>query len=89
MVEYLVHAFGQVITLGHSRGFLSYTFLVFHYYSWFLYYWGGSLKIDRDGTFIQMFLVDGVFHADPHAGNLLLLDDGRLGLIDFGQVMPT
>ncbi|KAL3692088.1 hypothetical protein R1sor_005739 [Riccia sorocarpa] len=33
----------------------------------------------------QMFLVDGVFHADPHAGNLLLLDDGRLGLIDFGQ----
>ncbi|OAE28578.1 hypothetical protein AXG93_2175s1620 [Marchantia polymorpha subsp. ruderalis] len=36
-------------------------------------------------AFGQMFLVDGVFHADPHAGNLLLLDDGRLGLIDFGQ----
>ncbi|CAM6100827.1 unnamed protein product [Calypogeia fissa] len=33
----------------------------------------------------QMFLQDGVFHADPHAGNLLLLSDGRLGLIDFGQ----
>jgi ubiquinone biosynthesis protein len=26
----------------------------------------------------------GHFHADPHAGNLLLLDDGRLGLIDLG-----
>lgn len=26
----------------------------------------------------------GRFHADPHAGNLLLLPDGRLGLIDLG-----
>lgn len=33
----------------------------------------------------QMLFIDGVFHADPHAGNLLLLSDGRLGLIDFGQ----
>ncbi len=28
---------------------------------------------------------DGFFHADPHPGNVLLLPDGRLGLIDFGQ----
>lgn len=33
----------------------------------------------------QLF-VDGLFNADPHPGNVLLLDDGRLGLIDFGQV---
>ncbi|XP_002963711.2 uncharacterized protein LOC9655240 [Selaginella moellendorffii] len=33
----------------------------------------------------QMILIDGIFHADPHAGNLLLLTDGRLGLLDFGQ----
>ncbi|CAE8623582.1 unnamed protein product [Polarella glacialis] len=34
----------------------------------------------------QVFL-DGVFNADPHPGNILLLRDGRtLGLIDFGQV---
>merc|ERR1712238_354892 len=26
------------------------------------------------------------FHADVHAGNLLLLDDGRVGFIDFGRV---
>lgn len=26
------------------------------------------------------------FHADVHAGNLLLLDDGRVGFIDFGIV---
>ena len=28
----------------------------------------------------------GFFHADPHPGNLLLLRDGRVGLVDFGQV---
>jgi len=33
----------------------------------------------------QMILVYGVFHSDPHPGNIMLLPDGRLGLIDFGQ----
>lgn len=28
----------------------------------------------------------GMFHADVHAGNLLLLQDGKLGFIDFGIV---
>ncbi len=32
----------------------------------------------------QIF-VHGNFHADPHPGNLLVLADGRLGLIDFGM----
>ena len=27
---------------------------------------------------------EGCFHADPHGGNLLILEDGRLGLIDLG-----
>jgi ubiquinone biosynthesis protein len=31
-------------------------------------------------------MVDGIFHADPHPGNILLLTDGRLGLLDFGSV---
>ncbi|MEM6479521.1 MAG: AarF/UbiB family protein [Pseudomonadota bacterium] len=26
----------------------------------------------------------GTFHADPHAGNLVILDDGRVGYVDFG-----
>jgi aarF domain-containing kinase len=30
--------------------------------------------------------IDGVFNGDPHPGNILLMDDGRLGLIDYGQV---
>ncbi|KAH7433361.1 hypothetical protein KP509_07G065200 [Ceratopteris richardii] len=33
----------------------------------------------------QMIFLDGVFHADPHAGNLFLLPDGKLGLLDYGQ----
>ncbi len=33
---------------------------------------------------LQQMLIDGHFHADPHPGNVLLLSDGTLGLIDFG-----
>jgi ubiquinone biosynthesis protein len=32
---------------------------------------------------VQVFEV-GIFHADPHAGNLMLLDDGRIGIYDWG-----
>jgi ubiquinone biosynthesis protein len=35
--------------------------------------------------FDQLF-VDGLFHADPHPGNCLVLEDGRLGLLDLGAV---
>lgn len=28
----------------------------------------------------------GFYHADPHAGNIVLLTDGRVGLLDFGNV---
>jgi len=31
-------------------------------------------------------LIDGVFNADPHPGNILVLEDGSLGLIDYGIV---
>lgn len=31
-------------------------------------------------------LVDGVFHGDIHAGNLLVTTEGRLGLVDWGIV---
>ncbi|MGI8808438.1 MAG: ABC1 kinase family protein [Acidimicrobiales bacterium] len=35
---------------------------------------------------LTQIMLDGVFHADPHPGNVLLLDDGRIGLLDFGSV---
>jgi predicted unusual protein kinase regulating ubiquinone biosynthesis (AarF/ABC1/UbiB family) len=38
-------------------------------------------------VYVQMMLVDGLFHADPHAGNLLLTRDGRLVLLDFGMMV--
>ncbi|MDR9430355.1 MAG: AarF/UbiB family protein [Natronomonas sp.] len=36
-------------------------------------------------VYLRMGLVDGVFHADPHPGNLAVTDDGRLLLFDFGM----
>jgi len=35
-------------------------------------------------AFFKMVLQDGFFHADPHPGNIFVLPDGRLGLVDFG-----
>lgn len=35
---------------------------------------------------LTMILRDGFFHADPHAGNIFVEPDGRIGLIDFGMV---
>jgi ubiquinone biosynthesis protein len=35
---------------------------------------------------LRQVLLSGVFHADPHPGNVLVLADGRLGLLDFGSV---
>jgi ubiquinone biosynthesis protein len=45
-------------------------------------------RLARDllDSLLRQIVVDGVFHADPHPGNIMLLADGRLGLIDFGSV---
>jgi ubiquinone biosynthesis protein len=37
-------------------------------------------------TYCQMIFVDGVYHADPHPGNLLARADGSLVLLDFGAI---
>ncbi|MCM3902098.1 MAG: AarF/UbiB family protein [Pyrinomonadaceae bacterium] len=51
------------------------------------------LEIDGPGladelfrAYLNQILVDGVFHADPHPGNVLLTDDERIGLLDLGMV---
>lgn len=36
-----------------------------------------------DATYVQVF-EHGFFHGDPHPGNVLVLEDGRLGFLDFG-----
>ncbi len=40
-------------------------------------------------TYTRMMLRDGVFHADPHPGNLLVAPDGALVLLDFGMVIDV
>jgi len=35
---------------------------------------------------LRQIMVDGVFHDDPHPGNILVLADGQLALLDFGSV---
>jgi predicted unusual protein kinase regulating ubiquinone biosynthesis (AarF/ABC1/UbiB family) len=37
-------------------------------------------------TYLKQLLEDGFFHADPHPGNLLVLDSGHLAFFDFGMV---
>lgn len=37
-------------------------------------------------AYMKMVYTDGLFHGDLHAGNVLLLPGGKIGLIDFGIV---
>ncbi|HVR76300.1 MAG TPA: AarF/UbiB family protein [Planctomycetota bacterium] len=37
-------------------------------------------------TLLKQVFEQGVYHADPHPGNFILMADGRMGLIDFGNV---
>ena len=36
-------------------------------------------------VYLQMIVDDGVFHADPHPGNLAVTDDGKIIFYDFGM----
>ena len=47
---------------------------------------GAALADELFRAYLQQILVDGVFHADPHPGNVLLTPDHRLALIDLGMV---
>lgn len=47
----------------------------------------GTLAAGVMELYVQMMLVDGLFHADPHPGNLLWRDDGTVILLDFGLVV--
>jgi ubiquinone biosynthesis protein len=51
------------------------------------------LKVDRQelarrgaNVFVQMIFRDGFYHADPHPGNLVIIRDGKIGLLDAGMV---
>jgi predicted unusual protein kinase regulating ubiquinone biosynthesis (AarF/ABC1/UbiB family) len=46
---------------------------------------GSRLARTLQRAYLQMIIVDGVFHADPHPGNLAVQDDGTLVFYDFGM----
>jgi ubiquinone biosynthesis protein len=55
-------------------------------------------RVDIDGSaimdelfhaYLKQVLVDGLFHADPHPGNVFITRDGRLALLDLGMVGRT
>jgi predicted unusual protein kinase regulating ubiquinone biosynthesis (AarF/ABC1/UbiB family) len=39
------------------------------------------------GLYLRTMMVDGFLHADPHPGNLLVQDDGRIVLLDWGMML--
>lgn len=47
---------------------------------------GAALAQQLLDCILEQIMLGGVFHADPHPGNVLLLSTGELGLIDFGSV---
>ncbi|HEX6718453.1 MAG TPA: AarF/UbiB family protein, partial [Pyrinomonadaceae bacterium] len=47
---------------------------------------GSSLADELFRAYLKQFLIDGIFHADPHPGNVFLTDDDRIALLDVGMV---
>ena len=45
---------------------------------------GRALANDGATSLLHQILIAGFFHADPHAGNVLVTADGRLCLLDWG-----
>lgn len=46
----------------------------------------GVIAKDSVAMLFKMVFEDGLFHGDLHPGNLLILETGQIGLIDFGMV---
>ncbi len=52
-----------------------------------------GLDLERDvladllvRAYLKQIVIDGVFHADPHPGNVFVTDEGLLALIDLGMI---
>ncbi len=50
---------------------------------------GAELAETLFKAYLQQVLFDGLFHADPHPGNVFLTDDGCIALLDLGMVGRT
>ncbi len=47
---------------------------------------GATLADSLFRAYLNQFLVEGLFHADPHPGNVFVTDDDRIALLDLGMV---
>ena len=47
---------------------------------------GKELADELFRAYLKQILIDGFFHADPHPGNVFITNDGRVALLDLGQV---
>lgn len=45
-----------------------------------------QIALNGAEALLIMIFKEGFFHADPHAGNIFILPDNRIGFIDFGMV---
>jgi ubiquinone biosynthesis protein len=50
---------------------------------------GCALAEELFRAYLKQVLVDGLFHADPHPGNVFITDDNRIALLDLGMVGHT
>ena len=50
---------------------------------------GAELAEELFRAYLKQVLVDGLFHADPHPGNVFITEDGRIALLDLGMVGRT
>jgi predicted unusual protein kinase regulating ubiquinone biosynthesis (AarF/ABC1/UbiB family) len=47
---------------------------------------GEAIAKELLSAYLQQIVVDGSFHCDPHPGNILMTETGRLALLDFGMI---
>jgi len=47
---------------------------------------GSELADELFRAYLKQLLIDGLFHADPHPGNVFLTDDNCIALLDLGMV---
>ena len=47
---------------------------------------GPGLARELFRAYLKQILIDGLVHADPHPGNLLLTDDENIALLDLGMI---
>ena len=50
---------------------------------------GAPLAEELFRAYLKQVLVDGLFHADPHPGNVFVTSGGRIALLDLGMVGHT